>query len=69
MNKRWITLQIDINNAVFQGTLKDEVYVTQPQGFIDHDRPQYDCRLRKVLYTLKKAPRTWYQELRQYLLT
>lgn len=61
--------QIDVNNAFLQGRLSDEVYVKQPPGFIDHDRPTYVCRLEKALYGLRQAPRAWYQELRSYLLT
>lgn len=64
----WSIRQLDINNAFLQGTLTDEVYVTQPQGFVDPDRPQHVCKLRKALYGLKQAPRAWYTELRNYLL-
>ncbi|CAA7051295.1 unnamed protein product [Microthlaspi erraticum] len=64
----WDIKQLDVNNAFLQGTLTDEVYVTQPPGFIDKDRPDHACRLHKALYGLKQAPRAWYQELRNYLL-
>lgn len=69
VNKGWSIRQIDVNNAFLQGTLDEEVYVTQPPGFLDRDRPHHVCRLRKALYGLKQAPRAWYKELRQYLLT
>ncbi|XP_010490177.1 PREDICTED: uncharacterized protein LOC104767913 [Camelina sativa] len=64
----WSLRQIDVNNAFLQWSLNDEVYVAQPLGFVDHDRPHYVCRLHKALYGLKQAPRAWYQELRSYLL-
>ena len=64
----WSIRQLDINNAFLQGTLIDEVYVSQPPGFVDHDRPYHVCRLKKALYGLKQAPRAWYNELRSYLL-
>ncbi|KAL9299485.1 putative RNA-directed DNA polymerase [Arabidopsis thaliana] len=40
----------------------------QPPGFVDRDRPQHVCRLRKPIYGLKQAPRSWYLSLKQYLL-
>lgn len=68
INKGWSARQIDVNNAFLQGTLEEEVYVTQPPGFIDRDHPHHVCCLRKALCGLKQAPRAWYQELGQYLL-
>ena len=68
VKKNWSIHQVDINNAFLQGTLKEEVYVSQPPGFIDKDRPNFVCRLRKALYGLKQAPRAWYQELKTFLL-
>lgn len=69
VNNDWSIRQIDVNNAFLQGRLKDEVYVKQPPGFVDQDRPHFVCRLKKALYGLRQAPRAWYQELRNYLLT
>lgn len=69
VNSDWSIRQIDVNNAFLQGRLSDEVYVTQPPGFVDQDHPHYVCRLKKALYGLRQAPRAWYQELRNYLLT
>ena len=64
----WPIKQLDINNAFLQGTLTEDVYMVQPSGFIDRDRPNHVCKLNKALYGLKQAPRAWYTELKNYLL-
>nr|GEU33052.1 retrovirus-related Pol polyprotein from transposon TNT 1-94 [Tanacetum cinerariifolium] len=53
--------------AFLNGPLKDEVYVAQPDGFVDPDHPEKVYRLRKALYGLKQAPRAWYDELLKLL--
>lgn len=67
VNRSWGIKQLDVNNDFLKRTLMDEVYVMQPPGFIDKDRPHYGFRLKKALYGLKQAPRTWYHELKSYL--
>ncbi|XP_044477846.1 uncharacterized protein LOC123205096 [Mangifera indica] len=52
-----VTIRIDINNAFLNGDLQDEVYMSQPQGFVDSSRPYYMCKLKKALYGLKQALR------------
>ncbi|GJX85527.1 retrovirus-related pol polyprotein from transposon TNT 1-94 [Tanacetum coccineum] len=52
--------------AFLNGELKEKVYVSQPEGFIDPDHPIY--RLKKALYGLKHAPRVWYDTLLRFLL-
>ncbi|GJU91096.1 retrovirus-related pol polyprotein from transposon TNT 1-94 [Tanacetum coccineum] len=51
------------------GPLKEEVYVSQPDGFVDPSHPEKVYRLRKALYGLKKAPRAWYDELSKFLIS
>nr|GEW01614.1 reverse transcriptase [Tanacetum cinerariifolium] len=47
----------------------EEVYVAQPDGFVDPDHPEKVYRLRKALYVLKQAPRAWYDKLSNFLMS
>nr|GEY95892.1 retrovirus-related Pol polyprotein from transposon TNT 1-94 [Tanacetum cinerariifolium] len=49
--------QMDMKTAFLNGPLKEEVYVAQPDGFVDLDHPEKVYRLEKALYGLKQAPR------------
>ncbi|GKE55018.1 retrovirus-related pol polyprotein from transposon TNT 1-94 [Tanacetum coccineum] len=49
--------------------LREEVYVSQPEGFIDQDHPNYVYRPKKALYGLKQAPRAWYDLMSKFLLS
>nr|GEZ20282.1 hypothetical protein [Tanacetum cinerariifolium] len=60
--------QIDVKNAFLHGSLKEDVYVCQPEGFIDADHPSHVYKLKKALYGLKQAPRAWYDELSMLIL-
>ncbi|GKD28571.1 retrovirus-related pol polyprotein from transposon TNT 1-94 [Tanacetum coccineum] len=66
--KSFIVFQIDVKTAFLHGSLKEDVYVCQPEGFIDADHPSYVYKLKKALYGLKQAPRAWYDELSKFLL-
>nr|GEW59487.1 uncharacterized mitochondrial protein AtMg00810-like [Tanacetum cinerariifolium] len=58
---------MDVKTAFLNGLLKEEVYVAQPDGFVDPDHPEKVYRLRKALYGLKQALRAWYDELSKFL--
>nr|GEY46553.1 copia protein [Tanacetum cinerariifolium] len=60
--------QMDVKTAFLHGSLKEDVYVCQPEGFIDADHPSHVYKLKKALYGLKQAPREWYDELSMFLL-
>ncbi|GJV62286.1 retrovirus-related pol polyprotein from transposon TNT 1-94 [Tanacetum coccineum] len=56
-NKNMTIFQMDVKMAFFNGELKEEVYISQPEGFVDQDNPSHVCKLKKALYSLKQAPR------------
>nr|GEV73092.1 retrovirus-related Pol polyprotein from transposon TNT 1-94 [Tanacetum cinerariifolium] len=66
-HKSFLIFQMDVKTAFLNGPLKEEVYVAQPDGFVDPDHPEKVYRLRKALYGLKQAPRAWYDELSKFL--
>ncbi|GJS77008.1 gag-pol polyprotein [Tanacetum coccineum] len=59
---------MNVKTAFLIGPLKEEVYVAQPDGFVDPHHPKKVYRLRKALYGLKQAPRAWYDELSNFLM-
>ncbi|GKC94781.1 retrovirus-related pol polyprotein from transposon TNT 1-94, partial [Tanacetum coccineum] len=67
-HKLFIIFQMDVKTAFLHGSLMEDVYVCQPEGFIDVDHPSHVYKLKKALYGLKEAPRAWYDELLKFLL-
>ncbi|GJT29455.1 retrovirus-related pol polyprotein from transposon TNT 1-94 [Tanacetum coccineum] len=69
VHKSFPIYQMNVKTAFLNGPLKEEVYVAQPDGFVDSDHPEKVYRLRKALYGLKQAPRAWYDELTKFLMS
>nr|GEU31007.1 retrovirus-related Pol polyprotein from transposon TNT 1-94 [Tanacetum cinerariifolium] len=68
-HKSFPIYQMDVKMAFLNGPLKEEVYVAQPDRFVNHDHQEKVYRLRKALYGLKQAPRAWYDELLKFLMS
>nr|GEU80739.1 retrovirus-related Pol polyprotein from transposon TNT 1-94 [Tanacetum cinerariifolium] len=60
-SKNMTIYQMDVKTTFLKGELKEEVYVSQPKGFVDSYHLTHVYRLKKALYGLKQAPRAWYQ--------
>ncbi|GJW53541.1 retrovirus-related pol polyprotein from transposon TNT 1-94 [Tanacetum coccineum] len=67
-SKNMTIYQMDVKTSFLNGDLKEEVYVSQPEGFVDLDHSTHVYRLKKALYGLKQAPWAWYDTLSWFLL-
>ncbi|GJU49952.1 retrovirus-related pol polyprotein from transposon TNT 1-94 [Tanacetum coccineum] len=67
-HKNFSIFQMDVKTAFLNGLLKEEVFVQQPDGFVDPDFPNHVYPLKNALYGLKQAPRAWYDKLSSFLI-
>nr|GEY33351.1 hypothetical protein [Tanacetum cinerariifolium] len=56
-HKNMVIYQMEVKTAFLNGNLREDVYVSQPHGFVDPDNPNHVYKLKKALYGLKQAPR------------
>nr|GEY71073.1 copia protein [Tanacetum cinerariifolium] len=68
-HKSFTVYQMDVKTTFLYGPLKEEVYVNQPDGFVDPYNPDKIYRLKKALYGLKQALRAWYDEFSNFLVS
>ncbi|GJU17361.1 putative ribonuclease H-like domain-containing protein [Tanacetum coccineum] len=59
----FLVYQMDVKSAFLYGTIEEEVYVSQPLGFVDPKFPEKVYKVEKALYGLHQAPRAWYETL------
>ncbi|GJZ56389.1 retrovirus-related pol polyprotein from transposon TNT 1-94 [Tanacetum coccineum] len=67
-HKNMTIYQMDVKTAFLNGELKEVVYVSQPEVFVDQDNPSHVYKLKKALYGLKQAPHAWYDMLSSFLI-
>nr|GEU54361.1 hypothetical protein [Tanacetum cinerariifolium] len=68
-HKSFTIYQMDVKTSFLYGPPKEEVYVNQPDGFVDPYHPDKVYRHKKALYGLKQALRAWYNELSNFLVS
>nr|GEY17828.1 hypothetical protein [Tanacetum cinerariifolium] len=68
-HKNMVVYQMDVKTAFLNGNLREEVYVSQPNEFVDQDNPNHVYKLKKALYGLQQAPRAWYDMLSSFLIS
>ncbi|GKE46879.1 retrovirus-related pol polyprotein from transposon TNT 1-94, partial [Tanacetum coccineum] len=68
-HKNMTIYQMDVKMAFLNGELKEEVYVSQLEGFVNQDNPSHMYKLKKALHGLKQAPRAWYDMLSSFLIS
>nr|GEY56039.1 hypothetical protein [Tanacetum cinerariifolium] len=68
-HKSFNVYQMDVKTTFLYGPLKEQVYVNQPDGFVDPNHPDKVYHLKKALYGLKQAPSVWYDELTNFLVS
>ncbi|GKC67821.1 retrovirus-related pol polyprotein from transposon TNT 1-94 [Tanacetum coccineum] len=66
-HKSFSIYQTDIKTTFLNGPLKEEVYINQPDRFVDPHQSDKGYHLKKAVYGLKQAPKTWYDELSNFL--
>ncbi|GJU35966.1 retrovirus-related pol polyprotein from transposon TNT 1-94 [Tanacetum coccineum] len=64
-----VVYQMDVKTVFLNGNLREEVYVSQPDGFVDPDNPNHVYKLKKALYGLKQATRAWYDMFSSCLIS
>ena len=60
--------QMDVTTAFLNGSLEHDIYMKQPEGFVDPEHPNHVCKLKRSIYGLKQSARCWNQTLDVFLL-
>nr|GEV48559.1 retrovirus-related Pol polyprotein from transposon TNT 1-94 [Tanacetum cinerariifolium] len=68
-HKNMVVYQMDVKTVFLNGNMREEVYVSQPDGFVDPDNPNHVYKQKKALYGLKQAPCAWYDMLSSFLIS
>lgn len=66
--KKWPIRQLDVTNAFLHGYVTEDLFMEQPPGMKNPDKPTHVCKLKRALYGLKQAPRAWFDRLSKFLI-
>ncbi|GMF82131.1 unnamed protein product [Phytophthora fragariaefolia] len=59
---------MDVKTAFLNGWLNEDIYMVQPDGYVDEAHPDFVCKLKRSLYGLKQSPRMWNQTIDKFML-
>eukprot|EP00253_Pinus_taeda_P006942 PITA_06942 len=65
---KWKLHQLDVKSAFLNDDWKEEIYLVQPEGFVKKGQEHLVCKLKKALYCLKQAPRSWYEKIDSFFV-
>jgi hypothetical protein len=65
--KNWEVHQMDVKTAFLQGNLEEEIYMRQPDGYVNKELPNHVCKLKKSIYGLKQSARCWNNAIDTFL--
>lgn len=68
VTKKWDIRQLDVANVFLHGDLNETLYMVQPKGFVDRDRPDHVWKLKKAIYGLKQVPRALFDKFSTFLI-
>jgi len=63
-----IVYQCDIVTAFLYGFVKQDLYMKQPEGYVNPGKSNYVCKLKRSLYGLKQSPMEWYTVLTEFMV-
>ena len=61
--------QLDVKTAFLHGNLEEQIYMSQPDGFLEVGKENHVCLLKKSLYGLKQSPRQWYKRFDAFMVS
>ena len=61
--------QLDVKTAFLHGDLEEEIFMEQPEGFVQNRNKRFVCKLKKSLYGLRQSPRQWYKKFDSFMVS